>query len=302
MRVINMSNENNNLIIKNNQVQIYNYFDSIKTYENEEWINKYFKVLSDPSNLISDKYNIHHIRPCFTFKDKIHKNRKDCKPLADFDENLIKISVYNHILAHFYLWKIFNNKDSKTAFQRMCGQGKYIDNLTEDELKEIAKLKENCAKKNQTKEERKECFKKWYENNKEDILKKNKERYENNKELISEQMKKYNKTHKEQRSEYSKEWYKNHKKERQKYREEHKEKNKKYHEEYYNTHKEKMKKSSSEWIKNHKEEQNKYHKEYSHQICYDPIKRDYPNYRTLYTRIYRNKELYKGIILKNCIL
>ena len=297
-----MSNENNNLIIKNNQVQIYNYFNSIKTYENEEWINKYFKVLSDPSNLISDKYNIHHIRPCFTFKDKIHKNRKDCKLLADFDKNLIKISIYNHILAHFYLWKIFNNRDSKIAFQRMCGQGKYIDNLTEEELKEIARLKEECLKQNRTKEERCEYEKEYHKIHKEERNKYSKEYYNNNKELISERMKKYNETHKKQRSEYSKEWYENHKKERQKYREEHKEKNKKYHKEYYNTHKEEMKKSSSEWRKIHKEEQNKYHKEYSHQICYDPIKKDYPKYHTLCTRICRNKELYKGIILKNCVL
>ena len=47
-----------------------------------------------------------------------------------------------------FLWKIFNNQDLKSAFQRMCGQRKYIDNLTEKELKEIATLKENCAKKN----------------------------------------------------------------------------------------------------------------------------------------------------------
>jgi len=45
----------------------------------------------------------------------------------------------------------------------MCGQKKYTDDLTENELKEIAKIKENCAKENRTEEEKKEVHKKWYE-------------------------------------------------------------------------------------------------------------------------------------------
>ena len=50
------------------------------------------------------------------------KNQRQTKPLADkFNGNLIKLSIYNHLFAHFYLWKIFNNKDSKISFQRMCG-------------------------------------------------------------------------------------------------------------------------------------------------------------------------------------
>mgnify|MGYP003289141010 CR=1 FL=1 len=137
-------------------LEILEYFDTIATPENSIWIDKYFNILLKNENIIAKKYHEHHIRPCCTFKDETHRNRRESKPLADkINGNIIKLSIYNHLFAHFYLWKIFNNQDSKTAFQRMCGQGKYIDNLTENELKDIAKLKEECAKRNQTEKEKK---------------------------------------------------------------------------------------------------------------------------------------------------
>lgn len=144
--------QNSTVEIKNGKVvfsqEIIDYFENLRNEETSEWIDKYFDVLSDENNLTSEKYNIHHIRPCCTFKDKEHKNRKQSEKLANkFNGNLIKLSIYNHIFAHFYLWKIFNNRDSKEAFQRMCGQEEYVDNLTEDEIKEIARLKEKCAEK-----------------------------------------------------------------------------------------------------------------------------------------------------------
>ena len=67
----------------------------------------------------------------------------------------------------------------------MCGQGKYINNLTEYELNDVARLKEECAKKNQTEEERKEYNKKLYRNNIEKISKQHKEWRENNKDKES---------------------------------------------------------------------------------------------------------------------
>ena len=67
--------------------------------------------------------------------------------------------MYNHLLAHYCLWKIYDDWDSRHAIQRMCGQKKYIGDLTEDELKEIAKLQEECAKENQTKEKEKINYK-----------------------------------------------------------------------------------------------------------------------------------------------
>ena len=114
--------------------EILDYFDSICTDKNYEWIGKYFDVITKDENKTSEKYNQHHIRPCCTFKDENHKNRTQTQELGDaFNGNIIKLSVYNHLFAHFYLWKIFDTIDLRTAFQRMCGQGKYIDNLTEEE-------------------------------------------------------------------------------------------------------------------------------------------------------------------------
>ena len=90
--------------------------------------------------------------------------------------NIIKISVYNHLLAHYCLWKIYDDWDSRHAIQRMCGQKKYIGDLTEDELKEIAKLQEECAKENRTEEELKEYMKEY---RKSDKCKKAQNKYDN---------------------------------------------------------------------------------------------------------------------------
>ena len=147
--------------------EILDYYDSIATDENFEWIENYFNILMKDENINTEKFNIHHIRPCCTFKDKEHKNRRETEKLGnEFNGNLIKLSIYNHFFAHFYLWKIFNNRDLKNAFQRMCGQGKYINNLTKEELNNIARLKENCAKKNKTDKEKKE----WVTNKFVDLL------------------------------------------------------------------------------------------------------------------------------------
>ena len=172
--------------------EVLSYFESIRTEENSVWIDKYFEYLSDESNLSATKYSGHHIIPCFTFKDETHKNRKETEPLANkIEGNIIKLSVYNHLLAHHCLWKIFENIDSRTSFQRMCKED--IDNLSENEIKEIAKIQEECAKENVTKEKRAKQKKDYYENNKEKILKRNKEHYENNKESISKQRKEFRK-------------------------------------------------------------------------------------------------------------
>lgn len=142
--------------------EVLNYFESIRNEENSIWIDKYFGYLSDEENISAEKYNGHHIIPCFVFKDKTHKNRKETLILGDeFDGNLIKLSVRNHLLAHYCLWKIFDNFDSKISFQRMCGgTNKYTKELSEKELKEISKLQEECAKKNKTEDELREYNKK----------------------------------------------------------------------------------------------------------------------------------------------
>ena len=269
-----MSERKSTVKIENGKVifskEILDYFDSLRTNENSEWIDKYFEVLSDTSNINSKKFNIHHIRPCCTFKDEIYKTRKETEKLADkHDCNSIKISIKNHIIAHFYLYKIFNNTDLKEAFQRMCGQGKYIDNLTEDELKDVARLKEECAKTNRTKKERKEYLlnynKTWRKNNPEKASKQYKRKYQKHRDKILIRVANYRKNNPEKIAKCKLEWGKqNH------------EHVVKYKHEYYITNKDGI-------------------LEKIHQICYDPIKEDYPTLGTLRQRKYRKKELYKNI-------
>ena len=137
--------------------EVLSYFESIRNEENSKWIDKYFEYLSNEENLTAEKYNGHHIIPCFTFKDETHRTRKETEPLADKVEgNIIKLSIYNHILAHYCLWKIFDNYNSKHAIQYTIGKDKEINDLSENQIKEIARIQEECAKTNQTEEERKE--------------------------------------------------------------------------------------------------------------------------------------------------
>lgn len=90
--------------------EVLSYFESIRTEENGVWIDKYFEYLGDENNLTATKYNLHHIRPCCTFKDEEHKNRRETQSLGDeFKGNIIKISVYNHLLSHYCLWKIYDD-------------------------------------------------------------------------------------------------------------------------------------------------------------------------------------------------
>lgn len=268
-----MSMINSTVEIKNGKVvfseEVLEYFENLRNEENSEWINKYFKVLSDESNLSAEKYNLHHIRPCFTFKDNEHRKRRETKPLGDkFNGNLIKLSIYNHLFAHYYLWKIFGNKDSKTAFQRMCGEGKYIDNLTEDEIRKIAKLKEECAKKNIGKTASK---KKYSDNNKEKI-KKSREKYKiNNKEKIEEYNKNYNKSDK--RKKVSKNYYERHKNE---------ESYIKSQEKYYN----------SEKAKQRREELNK-------RRYFDPKTENYYSHRNIVWRLKEFPQMYKNMTIND---
>ena len=189
--------------------EVLNYFENLRNEENSEWIDKYFNVLSDVSNLDSEKYHMHHIRPCNTFKDETHKNRKQTESLANkFNGNLIKLSIYNHIKAHYFLWKIFDNKDSKHAIQEMCGLKVYLDNLSEDEINEIALLKEQCAKKNKTREEHLEDLRKYRKEHKEE-----RKQYK----------KKYNEENKDKKLKWGANYRKKHAKEIAKYKKENKE-------------------------------------------------------------------------------
>ena len=155
-----MPRRNSTVEIKDGKVvfseEVLNYFEDLRTEENSEWIDKYFNILSDISNMNSSKYRKHHIIPCFSFKDETHKNRKETLPLANnIEGNLIKLSISNHIKAHECLWKIYNNWNSKQAIQQLC-QIENIEDLTFEEINEIARIKEEYSKENLTDEELKE--------------------------------------------------------------------------------------------------------------------------------------------------
>ena len=264
-----MPRRNSTVEIKDGKVvfskEVLEYFESIRTEENSVWIDKYFDYLSDESNLSAEKYNGHHIIPCFTFKDETHRTRKETESLANKVEgNIIKLSIYNHILAHHCLWKIYNNYESKYSIQYTIGKNKEIDGLSENEIKEIAKIQEECAKTNQTEEERKERQKKKY--NKANIYKKS------HKKQISEQGKRYRESHKEEISKKGKI-----------YRENNKEKIKKKNKENYEKNKDKV-------------------SEKGKQLCFDPIENKSCTLNALKCRKQRNKELYKDIAPTQCII
>ena len=282
-----MPRRNSTVEIKDGKVvfskEVLSYFESIRTEENSAWIDKYFEYLSNEENLTAEKYNGHHIIPCFTFKDETHRTRKETEPLANKVEgDIIKLSIYNHILAHYCLWKIFDNYNSKHAIQYTIGKDKEINDLSENQIKEIARIREECAEKNQTEEEMKEKQKEYRmsERGKESQRKRSAKYNNSHKELVFKRKKKYRETHKEERSQYWSEYYKNNKeqvdKTHKKYRDEHKEDYQKYNHEY-----------SEKYFK---------------QLCYDPIKNDYPTLGALRGRIYNHKELYKNIIPTECII
>ena len=137
-------------IIENQVVfskEILEYFESLRNEETNEWVDKYIEVLSDTSNFNAPKYSIHHIKPVFTFKTDELNTRKKAEKIANkFNGNLIKLSIYNHILAHFYLWKIYNNHETKTPLCYLFHNSETINELTEDELKIIAKFAEDIGK------------------------------------------------------------------------------------------------------------------------------------------------------------
>ena len=68
-----MPRRKSNVKIENGKVvlsdEVLKIIESWRTEENSIWINQYFEYLSYESNLSAEKYNLHHIRPCCTFKD-----------------------------------------------------------------------------------------------------------------------------------------------------------------------------------------------------------------------------------------
>ena len=186
-RKSNVKIENGKAVLSDEVLKI---IESWRTEENSIWIDEYLNLLLNNSIVDCKKSRGHHIIPCFVFKDDTHKTRKETESLADkIEGNIIELSICNHLVAHYHIWKIFkNNLDAKMAFQRSCKQ-ENIDNLTQEEVYIIGKMEEECAKTNKTEEEIKAKNKEYNEIHKEERNRKNRE---------------YNKTHKKEKAEYNK--------------------------------------------------------------------------------------------------
>ena len=260
--------------------EVLDYFDSIATNENYEWIEKYFNILMRKENKIAKKFNDHHIRPAFTFRDDNHKNRKETKSLAnEVNGNIIRLSVQNHIKAHNYLRFIFKNTIyegyARSAIYVVCRK-RNVENFTESEMDEIAKIIEECSKENKTDEERKQHHKKWYLKNRDKVL---------------EQCKIYDEANKEKRNAKSKKWYS-----------ENKERHKEWQKEWEENHKEERKEYQREWRKDNADKCRKNENERNARMCIDPTDGTKCLYGTLRSRKVRNKEKYKDVVPKDCII
>jgi len=258
-RKSNVKIENGKAVLSDEVLKI---IESWRTEENSIWIDEYLNLLLNNSIIDCKKSRGHHIIPCFVFKDDTHKTRKETEPLADkIEGNIIELSICNHLVAHYYIWKIFkNNLDAKIAFQRSCKQ-ENIDNLTQEEIYIIGRMEEECAKTNKTEEE---------------IKAKNKE---------------YNTIHREERNRKNREYNKTHKKEKAEY-------NKRYRE----LHEDDVKKKRKIYNEIHREERNRKGKERGNQQCYDPKENEYCTLYALNARKKRNKEKYKDVIPKDCVI
>lgn len=242
----------------------------------------------EPSNLTASKYEVHHIRPIFTFKDETHTNRNECIKFANqFNENLIRLSIKNHMIAHYFLWKIFDNKDSKCAFQTMYTFGKEINELTIDELNEIAICKEDCSKHNKTDEEISQYKKEWWQSHRESEILKKRKNYNENKDVILAKQKEY---------------YRENKDFLKSRRETQKEKLKAYRIMYDSTHRDVARERANKRYHSKKEELRKQQNDYNLQLCFDPYRKRICTVGALNSRKARNKELYKNIIQSQWIL
>ena len=286
--------------------EIIDYFENLRTVENSEWIDKYFEVLSDSSNFDAKKFNLHHIKPCFAFKDENHKSRKETEKLGNqFNENIIKLSIYNHLLCHYYLWKIFNNEDSRRSVYLQFNKIN-VDNFTEDKIKELAKIKEEYSKENMTEEERKELTKIWKRNHKDNkkqhdekyrkthkdkIAKYKKDYYQENKETLSKQRKIRYENNKELESKQQKTYYENNKEDIKRYKKEWRQENK-----------ERISENNKAWYQENKDRILDDRKKYSHQECIDPTDGTTCTLCALQGRIKRHPDLYPNVIATECII
>ena len=289
-----MSKTNSTVKIKNRKVilsdEISKIIESWRREENCEWVDKYMNVLFDNSNNNS-KFEIHHIIPAFLFKDENNKSRKEWLIFAnEIKNNKIKLSITNHIMAHYYLWKIFQTDISRRPIYLLLGKIK-LENFTEDEIKEFAKIQEDCSKENRTKEDIKEYNKNYNNSHKKEISKNKKQYYLENKDSILELRHTIYIEDRDKKKEYNKKYYKENKNEISE-----------QHKDYRKRTIDRAKQRDKLRYENNKEkilEQNREHRKIP---CFDPIRQDNCTYSALYQRKRKNVELYKDVNLLDCII
>ena len=251
-----MSKKKPNVKIKNGKVilsdEVLSYFKSWETEENFEYIKRYKEVLLDSSNLVDDEFDIHHIIPAFIFADETHTTRNEMLSVADnIEGERIRLSHNNHILAHYFIWKIFPNEEkARRAVYMMLGKVKNFKNITENEIKLLNEIHSECKQTNLTEKEIKER----------DVLY-SRNYQKNNKEKVSATKKKY----------------------------------------YYENRDDISKKRKKHYLEN-KDDILRRERMKNKQLCFDPKEENVCTYNTLCGRKYRNKEKYKDIILKDCII
>jgi hypothetical protein len=105
-----MNKENKN--INNNRNDIFNWRNLDRT-------NKYFKFIEecrtknyDPN---TDGINTHHIIPQYVFNSEEDQNYKESP------ENLIRLSVKDHIQAHKLLYEVYKNEQDNGAINLLSG-------------------------------------------------------------------------------------------------------------------------------------------------------------------------------------
>ena len=114
-------------------LQLLKYDD---LFLNNKYLKKYINIIYKKytnNDLVIQK---HHIIPQFYY----YKNNL---PIDNTNNNLIKLSYYNHVKAHYYLCKCVTNKYKSScihAFNILFNKQFY--NLTEKELNELLPLQE----------------------------------------------------------------------------------------------------------------------------------------------------------------
>ena len=171
-------------------------------------IYKYYKT----HDCESDRYNFHHFFPCNYTKEILErKNRywtiEEHDKIYSIEDNIVKLPVKWHVIAHFCLAMATNRKDDINSFYTLVGDyNKDIYSYKFDDVQDLAQLVEENATPNTidhyvTQSERKEMYKEqqksyreqWKEEHKDEIEERKKQQREYAKKMREEWKKNHSK-------------------------------------------------------------------------------------------------------------